>query len=109
MVPGFGHDAHEREALENAPGKRGIDAADQHHGNRAQLYLPRGVSHRVRGRSAAAGDHVAQAAKAKTHADLTGHSAHGPAGNAEYADLLDLAGVIHLVLRVRKIMRATAR
>jgi len=28
MVPGFGHDAHEGKALEDAPGKRRIDAAD---------------------------------------------------------------------------------
>ena len=51
---------------------------------------------------------MAVAAKAKAHADFAGNGAHGAAGNAEQADLLDVSGMPEPVLFFGKFLRAAA-
>src|SRR5262249_44109531 len=52
---------------------------------------------------------MAQAAKAKAHAHLARHGAHGAAGDGEQAYLFDLARVVKMVLEFGKLLRASAR
>src|SRR5271165_3679302 len=49
MVPRRSHNLHEREALHDSRSDGRVNAADQHHGNKAELDLPQGVAERVRG------------------------------------------------------------
>ena len=68
-----------------------------------------GIANGVGRRRAARRDHVAIAAKSEAHADFAGQRAHGAAGDAEQADLLDVSGVPEPVLLFGKFLSATAR
>src|SRR5215472_3047239 len=109
MVPAFRHDPHQREGLHNAEGQGSIHAAHQHGRVGSEPDLPGRVGYGV-GRGRAAGsDHMTQAAKAKAHAHLARHGAHGAAGDGEQAYLFDLARVVKMVLELGKLLRASAR
>src|SRR5215472_5471862 len=109
MVPAFRHDPHQREGLHDAEGQGSIHAAHQHGRVGSEPDLPGRVGYGVgRGRTAG-GDHMAEAAKAKAHAHLARHGAHGAAGDGEQAYLFDLARVVKMVLEFGKLLRASAR
>ena len=61
------------------------------------------------GGGAAGGDHMAVAAKSKSHADFAGNRTHRAAGDAEQAYLFDVPAMPQAVLFFGKFLRAAAR
>ena len=108
MIPGLGKGAQQRVALDDSGSDWRIYATDQKHGLHACLNVLIGVTEGVGGRSASGGDHVAVAAKAEAHADFAGNRAHGSAGNAEQAHLLDVSGMPEPVLFFGEFLGAAA-
>src|SRR5438105_15629132 len=87
VVPGVGHDPHQRKALHNSKSQGSIHSARQNHWEASKLDLAKSVSEAIRGRSTARSDHMAHSAKSEAHVDLAGKCPHGSAGNAEQTDL----------------------
>ncbi len=108
MVPRCRHDAHQREALHDAGGDRGVDAAGEHHRQHAKLDLAEGITDRVGGRRAAGRHHVAHAPQPEVHAHLARERAHRPAGDAEEAHLFDVPRIPEPVLLFAELLRAAA-
>ena len=108
VVPRLGQRAQQRVALDDSRRDRRIHAAHQKHRQHARLDVLVGVADGIGRRSAARGHHVAVAAKAEAHADFAGDRAHGAAGDAEQADLLDVSAVPEPVLLFGKFLRAAA-
>src|SRR4029077_4594870 len=109
IVPRLSERAQERVSLNDAGSNRCIHAARKKHGLHTGLNVLVGVADCFARRGAARGHYVAVAAAAEAHRDFARDRAHGAAGNAEQADLLDVSRVPKPVLLFGKFLRATAR
>src|ERR1700731_3751767 len=109
MVPGLGRSAKRSLALDDPRGDRGIRAAGEEHRLNPGLDVLHGVADGVSRRCAPGCNDVAIAAEPKTHLDFARHRAHGPAGNAEQTDLLDVSGMPEAVLLFGEFLRPSAR